>query len=78
MENLTLRSRRIVRAHNSRIISIPPVWMDAWEGKIGDYVSIEIGQDHELIIRPLSPEGKARLDEFFGTHFITVLPRREQ
>jgi len=76
MKNLVLKSRKIVKAHNSRNISIPPVWMDAWEGQIGDYVSVEIGQDHELIIRPLSPEKKALLDEFFETHLLTILPRR--
>ena len=67
-----------MKAHNTRIISLPPVWMDAWEGQIGDYVSVEIGQDHELIIKPLSPEGKTRLDEFYDTHFLTILPRREK
>jgi len=78
MKNLVLKSRKIVRAHNSRNISLPPVWMDAWEGQIGDYVSVEIGQDHELIIRPLSPEKKTKLDEFYETHYLTILPRREQ
>jgi len=78
MENLKLKSRRIIKAHNSRIISLPPVWTNAWEGQIGDYVSLEIGHDHELIIRPLSPKKKALLDEFFESHYLTILPRREQ
>jgi len=78
MENLRLKCRRIVKAHNTRIISLPPVWTNAWDGEIGDYVSLEIGKDHELIIRPLSPEKKALLDEFFETHLLTILPRREK
>jgi len=78
MTNLILKSRKIVRAHNSKNISLPPVWTNAWEGQIGDYVSVEIGQDHELIIKPISPEKKALLDEFFESHYLTILPRREQ
>lgn len=38
--------------NRSHAITMPIVWLDLWQGEIGNFVHMEIGSNGELIITP--------------------------
>jgi len=44
--------RKIIRIQYSRLISLPPFWLDLAGLDAGDFVQIKLGKNRELIIKP--------------------------
>ncbi len=46
--------------NRSNAITVPVVWLDLWQGEIGNTVHMQIGSNGELIITP----GKEVVDDY--------------
>ncbi len=62
MENLKFRPRKLMHSNYSRVIAIPPLWLENVKLDFGDYVDLTLGSGGELI---LTPHREVSMD---GTH----------
>ncbi|MCA9828750.1 MAG: hypothetical protein KC444_10280 [Nitrosopumilus sp.] len=44
--------RKIIKIEYSRLVSLPPFWLDTVGLEAGDFIQIRLGKNKELILTP--------------------------